>query len=75
MIKKRKRINKNLKCTKTFRIQISITFFKTHYALTKMIIKHILLRSWKKRNSEQNYGTEDPEMAGRKRTSTERVMG
>ena len=39
-------------------------FLMSHSALTTLKKKHTSMRSWEARNSEQNYGTEDPEMAG-----------
>ena len=49
-------------------------FSINHSVVMTLKRKHTSMRSWEARNSEQNYATEDPEMAGIIKTSTERVM-
>ena len=57
----RKRINKILKCNQALKIHISISLF----VVMTLKKKHTSMRSWEGRNSELNYGIEDPEIAVR----------
>ena len=46
-------------------------FSINHSVVMTLKKKHTSMRSWDARNSEQNYGTEDPEMDGSMQTFTE----
>jgi hypothetical protein len=70
-MKKSNRKKKYLRNINQSKILLKNLFSISHSALMIQTKKHASMRSWEARNSEQNYGIEDPEMAGSLMTSTE----